>query len=249
MGFNQNLESIKSKRDLIKELSYYKSIILKKIKNGDYNSALEKVRSALVLLQEHRDSFNIEKELHEFYEVNKKVRDELLNHRMIYERRFNNLLREKLNESNLENFSKLLAMLKNDVDHNLGKYNLTDISANITKYFKFIKKMYEILSCYKVLNYYDASDKIFEFVREIKSENFPNLKMLISLTYQNLITNRLAEFSKEFDKLTLFALSKKMAINQDQLIDFINLIKEQPKSPIQDYISGTQEIIFKKSRF
>ncbi len=249
MGTNYNLESFKNKKDLVEELNYYKSLIIKKIKKGDYNSALEKVRSALVLLEEHQDSFNIKKEHLEFYELAKQVRSELLDHRTIYDRRFNNLLREKLNESNLENFSKLLAMLKNDVDQNLDKYNLGDICANINKYFRFIKKMYEILSCYKVLNYHDASDKIFEFVKEIKSENFPNLKMLILLTYQNLVKDRLFEFSKEFDKLPISTLSKKMAINQNQLMNFINLIREQPRSPIQDYKSRTQEIVFKRSRF
>ncbi|MFW9988214.1 MAG: type II toxin-antitoxin system ParD family antitoxin, partial [Candidatus Odinarchaeota archaeon] len=111
MSFNYNLENFKNKKDLIEELNYYKSIILKKIKNGDYNSALEKVRSALVLIEEHKNSFNIEKEIREFYEINKKVRDELLNHKIIYERRFNNLLKEKLSETNLEGFTKLLAML------------------------------------------------------------------------------------------------------------------------------------------
>ncbi|MFX1298613.1 MAG: type II toxin-antitoxin system ParD family antitoxin [Promethearchaeota archaeon] len=249
MGIQNNLENLKSKKDLVNELNYYKSFILKRIKNGDYNSALEKVRSALILLEEHQSIYNIKKQLLDFYELYKQVLSELSNHRMIYERRFNNLLREKLNESNLENFSKLLAMLKNEVDNNQDKYNLSDISANINKYFKFIKKMYEILSCYKILNYHDASDKIFEFVREIKSENFPNLKMLILLTYQNLICDKLDKFSKEFEKLSLSILSKKMAINQKQLINFINLIKDQPKSPIQDYISRTQEVIFRKSGF
>ncbi len=246
MDFNKNLENFKKKRELIEELNYYKSIILKKVKNGNYNSALEKVNSALVLIEEHQGSFNIEKELHDFYKLHKKVQSELSKHRLIYERRFNNMLKEKLNESNLENFSKLLAILKNEVDHNLDRYNLYDISATITKYFKFIKKMYEILSCYKVLNYHDASDRIFEFVREIKTENFPNLKMLISLIYQKLISNRLYQYSREFDKVSISTLSKNMAINQDQLIDFINLIKSNPKSPIQDYVSSTQEIIFKK---
>jgi len=249
MGINYNSEIFKNKKYLIGELNYYKSIILKKVKNGDYNSALKKVRSALILIEEHKGSFNIERELLEFYGLSKQVQLELRTHRRFYERRFNNLLKEKLTESNLENFSKLLAMLKNEVDHNLDKYNLQDISANITKYFKFIKRMYEILSCYKVLNYHEASDKIFEFVRDIKSENFPNLKMLISLTYENLIRNRLVMFSKEFDKLTLSTLSKKMAIEQEQLIDFINLIKNRPKSPIRDYISGTQEIVFKTWSF
>ena len=135
MSFNYNLECFKNKKDLIEELNYYKSIILKKIKDGDYNSALEKVRSALVLIEEHKGSFNIKKEILDFYDISKQVRDELLNHRMIYERRFNNLLKEKLNEANLEAFTKLLAMLKNDVDQNLNKYNLQDISINITKYW------------------------------------------------------------------------------------------------------------------
>jgi hypothetical protein len=249
MSFNTKVENFKNKKNLVEELNYYKSIILKKVKNGDYNSALEKVRSAVILIEEHKESFDTEKELLGFYDLSKQIQSELNNHRRIYERRFNNLCREKLNEANLENFSKLLAMLKNEVDHNIEKYHLQDISANITKYFKFIKKMYAVLSCYKVLNYHDASDKIFEFVRDIKSENFPNLKMMISLTYQNLISNRLYEFSKEFDRIPLSNLSKMMAMDQEQLSDFISLIKKRPKSPVQDYIPQTQEIVFKRSRF
>lgn len=249
MSFNSKIENFKNKKKLIEELNYYKSIILKKVKSGDYNSALEKVRSASILIQEHKEFFNTEKELLDFYNLSQQIQSELNDHRIIYERRFNNLLREKLDETNLENFSKLLAMLKNDVDHNLDRYHLKDISTKITKYFKYIKKMYEILSCYKVLNYYDASDKIFEFVRDIRYENFPNLKMLISLTYQKLVSNKLYEFSKEFDRLTLSNLSKKMAMNQEQLCDFINIIKKQPKSPVQDYLPQTQEIIFKRLRF
>ena len=249
MSFNSKIENFKNKKKLIEELNYYKSIILKKVKSGDYDSALEKVRSALILIQEHKESFNTEKELLDFYKLSQQIQSELNDHRIIYERRFNNLLREKLDETNLENFSKLLAMLKNDVDHNLDRYHLQDISTEITKYFKYIKKVYEILSCYKVLNYHDASDKIFEFVRDIRCENFPNLKILISLTYQNLVSNKLNEFSKEFDRLTLSNLSKKMAMNQEQLCDFINIIKKQPKSPVQDYLPKTQEIIFKRSRF
>ena len=249
MNFSYSLESFKNKRDLIEELNFYKSIILKKVKIGDYNSALEKVRSALVLLEEHKNIFNLKKELLDFYELNKQVHNELSKHRMIYERRFNNLLREKLNESNLENFSRLLAMLKCEVDQNFDKCNLEDISDNITRYFRYIKKLYEILSCYKVLNYHDASEKIFEFVKDIKPENFPNLKLLISLVYQNLLNYKLSEFSKEYDKVSVSTLSNRMAINQDRLVDFINLIMKQPKSPIKNYISDTREVYFKKVSF
>ncbi len=106
--------------------------------------------------------------------------------------------------------------------------------------------MYEIFSCYKVLNYHDASEKIFEFVKEVKTENFPNLKLLISSVYQNFLSYRLCEFSKESDRISITTLSKKMAINQERLIDFINLIMKQRKSPIKGYIPETQEVCFKK---
>jgi len=249
MNFNENLESFKNKRDLIEELEFYRSIILKKVKSGDYHSALEKIRSALVLIQEHQDSFHIEKELIDFYELNNQIKAELDQHRMVYQRRFNNLLREKLDESNLENFSKLLAMLKNDVDKNLENYNLGDISAKITKYFRYIKRLYKILSCYKVLNYHDASEMIFEFVKDVKTEKFPNLKLLISLVYQNLLNYRLSEYSKEFDKISISNLSEKMEINQDRLIDFITLIMKRQQSPIKSFLPSSQEIYFKKPSF
>jgi hypothetical protein len=249
MNFNSNLESYKNKRDLIEEVDFYKSIILKKVKNGDYNSALVKIRSALVLLEEHKNEFNLKKEFHDFYKLNKQINEELSTHRMIYERRFNNLLREKLNESNLENFSKLLAMLKGEVDQNLYRYDLEDIRNNIVKYFKYIKRLYEILSCYKVLNYHEASGKIFEFVNDIKVENFPNLKLLISMLYQNLLNYRLSKFSEEYDKLSISTLSNRLEIDQEKLIDFIALIMKQPKSPIMNYTTDTNEVFFRKSKF
>ena len=245
MNFNSNLQSYKQKKILIEELDFYKSIILKKINDGEINSASEKVNSAKILIEEHLDSFDLEGQLLEFDELKDKINVELSKYRMLYERRFHNLLKERLNESNLENFSKLLAMLKNDIDHNLDKYNLMDISSSINNYFRFIKKIYEIFSCYKVLNYHDASDKIFDFVRDVKSEDFPNLKVLISSIYKNLLNNRLFEFSKECDKLSLSELSRRMSINQERLLNFINLIKKQSKSPIKDYIPTTQEVIFK----
>ena len=68
---NYHLISFKKKKELIGEMDYYKSIILKKVENGDYISALEKVQSAVTLLEEYQEYFNIEKELHNFYELNR----------------------------------------------------------------------------------------------------------------------------------------------------------------------------------
>ncbi|MHA2393996.1 MAG: hypothetical protein ACXAEX_18845 [Promethearchaeota archaeon] len=246
MNFNNNLECFKNKGDLVEELNYYRSNILKEVESGDFNSALDKIGSAMVLLEEYQDYFNIEKEFHNFLELDEKIQDELLNKRRIYIRRFNNLMKEKINEANLENFSKLLAMLKNDVDKNSDIYNLEDISIKITKYFKYIKRIYEILSCYKVLNYNDACGRIFDFVKDIKSEDFPNLKFLILSVYQNLLNFKISEFSKEYDKISIATLSKKMDINSEKLVDFITLIMKQPKSSIRDYSSETQEVYLKK---
>ncbi|MHA1915334.1 MAG: hypothetical protein ACW97V_13310, partial [Promethearchaeota archaeon] len=138
-----------------------------------------------------------------------------------------------------------LAMLKNEVDSNLERLNLEEISTDIIKYFKFIKKLYEILSCYRVLNYHDASYKIFEFVKDVKCENFPNLKLLISSVYQDLLSYRISELSKEFDKISISYLSKKLAIDRDRLIEFVNIIQKKPRSPIKGYTSRTQEVFFK----
>lgn len=246
MNLKNNLESYNNKRDLVEELNYYKYIILKKVEIGDFNSALEKIQSALILLEDHQEFFDIEKEFHDFYILNNKVLDEFTYQRKIYMRRFNNLMKQKLNEDNIENFSKLLAMLKNDVDKNLEKYNLEEISDNITKYFKFLKRIYEILSCYKVLNYHDACGTIFDFVRDIKSEDFPNLKYLISSVYQNLLDNKLSEFSKQYNKISIEALSQKMDINSEKLVDFIILIMKKPRSSIKNYASKTQEVYLRR---
>ncbi|MFX1313894.1 MAG: hypothetical protein ACFFHD_14990 [Promethearchaeota archaeon] len=249
MNFNDNFESFKSKKELTEELVFYRSIILKRVESGDYRLALEKLRSALVLIQEHQDSFDIEKELKYFYDLNNQIKKELDQHRTIYQRRFNHLLREHIDESNLENFSKLLAMLKNDIDKDSKKYNLDDIRAKIIQYFRYIKRLYEILSCYKVLNYHDASEMIFEFVKDVKTEKFQNLKHLILLIYQNLLNYKLSEYSKEFNKISVSSLSEKMEINQDRLIEFINLIMKRPESPIKSFLPNSQEIYFKKPLF
>ncbi|MFX1324280.1 MAG: hypothetical protein ACFE8N_04940 [Promethearchaeota archaeon] len=247
MNFKNNLESYNYKRDLIEELDYYKKIIQKKVEIGDFNSALEKIQSALILLADYPESFDIEKEFNDFYLLNNKVLVEISNQRRIYKQRFNNLMKEKLNEDNIENFSKLLAMLKNDVDKNSEKYNLVDISVDITKYFKFLKRIYEILSCYKVLNYHDACGTIFDFVRDIKSEDFPNLKYLISSVYQNLLDFKLSEFSKQYDKISIEALAQKMDINKEKLVDFITLIMKKPRSSIKNYRSKTREVYLRRT--
>jgi len=234
----------KQKKELLKDLNIHQSFALKKIDIEDFKSALSKIDSALTLIDEFQSSFDLTTELNDFSEIRQQVLNEFNNHRDIYIRRYNNLLKETLTETNLEYFLKLLAMLKNEVDDNLNKYNLHDLQENIIMYFTLIKKIYTIISSYKVLNYNDASVQILKFVKEFKVENYPNLKDLVSSIYKNLLFMQFKFMSENFDKLSLREISEKLAIAPERLEVIIHLIMNRQKSPIKKYVKYNNEVIF-----
>ncbi|MCK4382258.1 MAG: hypothetical protein KAW66_03095 [Candidatus Lokiarchaeota archaeon] len=246
MTSNSNFARYKQKKELIKELNVYQSFVLKKIDIEDFKSALTKIDSALTLIGEFQSYFDLKPELKEFSEIRQKVLVEFNSYRNIYVRRYNNLLKEPLTETNLEDFLKLLAMLKNEVDNNLNKYNLYDIQDNIITYFTFIKKMYTIISSYKVLNYNDASGKILNFVKDYKVNSYPNLKDLVSTIYQNLLFIQFKLMSENYEKLTLREISKMLSIAPERVEDIINLIINKHKSPIKKFTKYNNELIFNK---
>jgi len=246
MTSNNNFAIYKQKKELIKELNVYQSFVLKKIDIEDFKSALTKIDSALTLIDEFQSYFDLKPELREFSEIRQKVLSEFDNHRNIYLRRYNNLLKEPLTETNLEDFLKLLAMLKNEVDDNLNKYNLYDLRDNIITYFTFIKKLYTIISSYKVLNYNDASGKIIKFVKDFKVDSYPNLKELASIIYQNLLFIQFKLMSETYDKLSLREISEMLSLSPERVEDIINLIINKQKSPIKKYTKYNNELIFNK---
>jgi len=246
MSLNDKFDGYKRKKELLEELNVYKSIILKKLDLDDFKSALVKIGSVLTLIEEHKNYFDLKNEFGEFNELQQKACLEFDNHRKIYLRRYDNLLKENLTESNLENFTKLLAMLKNEVDENLNKYNLQELCDNINMYFKYIKKLYTIMSSYRVLNYNDASEKILNCVKDLKHENFPNLKSLILNIYQNLLLKQFEQMSENFEKLTIFEISEKLSIVPERIEDIINFIQNQPKNPIKKYVMYSKEVFFKR---
>ena len=69
MSVKDKIERYRNKKELLNELSLYKSMISKKFKEESYKSALEKARSALTLLEEHREDFDLEHEFKEFNEI------------------------------------------------------------------------------------------------------------------------------------------------------------------------------------
>jgi hypothetical protein len=244
MTLDNSFAVYKQKKELLKELSLYQSFALKKIDIEDFRSALSKIDSALTLIDEFQSIFDLKPELEEFSKIRQNVLIEFDNRRNIYIRRYNNLLKETLTENNLDDFLKLLAMLKNEVDDNLNRYNLHDLQDNIITYFKFIKKLYTIISSYKVLNYNDASVKILKFVKEFKVENYPNLKDLVANIYQNLLFIQFKLMSENYDKLALEEISEKLTIAPERLSNVIKLIMSRQNSPIKKYVKYNNEVFF-----
>jgi len=244
MSSNDKIERYKYKKEIIEELNFYKSIILKKIDLDDFNSALIKIESALTLLEEYKTDFDLEKETREFTHLQQKLLVEFDEHRKIFLRRYDNLRKETLTEATLENFIKLLAMLKNEVDDNLNQYNLHDLCDEINTYFTHIKKLYTIISSYKVLNYNDASGKILSFIKESRYVNFPNLKELVTNIYQNLLFTQFESMAKNYDKLSINEISEKLSISPDKIESIIHLLINNPKSPIKKYTQYNREVIF-----
>jgi len=234
------------KKELIEELEFYKSIIVKKMDSDDFNSALIKIESTLTLIEEYQSDFDLEKETKEFTQLQQKLRVEFDEHRKIFLRRYDNLTKENLTEANLENFTKLLAMLKNEVDDNLNQYNLHDLRDDINTYFAYIKKLYTIISSYKVLNYNDASGKMLTFMKESRNVNFPNLKELVTTIYQNLLFIQFESMAKNYEKLSINEISEKLSISPDKIEDIINLLLNNPKSPIKKYTQYNRQVIFNK---
>ena len=246
MSSNHKIDRYKQKKELIEELEFYKSIILKKMDSDDFNSALIKIESTLTLIEEYQSDFDLEKETKEFTQLQQKLRVEFDEHRKIFLRRYDNLTKENLTESNLENFTKLLAMLKNEVDDNLNQYNLHDLRDDINTYFAYIKKLYTIISSYKVLNYNDASGKMLTFMKESRNVNFPNLKELVTTIYQNLLFIQFESMAKNYEKLSINEISEKLSISPDKIEDIINLLLNDPKSPIKKYTQYNRQVIFNK---
>ena len=235
----------KGKKDLIQELDLYQEMILRKIDELDLISAMKKVKSAITLIQENQSSFNLDQELSKFMKLHQKVIKEKLYYQDRILRKYENLLNEDLTEDNLNNFCKLLAMLKEQVDESSNKFELDEIQRKINDYFHCIKKMYILISSYKILEFQKASSEILKFAQEIKSGEFKNLKGLTLALYRNLITNQLHKISKSRDYVTIHELSQELNIKPKDLVTIINLINEDMNSPIRKFDSMTELIIFK----
>ena len=246
MSLQERYDKFKTKKEIIKELGLYKALIIKKSNQQDYNSALEKLKSALILINENLEDFDLEQERNELEQIRFDIKSEMMNSRRIFLRRFHGLLNERLTEENLEDFCKLLTMLKVQVDVNVDRLNLHDIQDEITTYFKYIKKLYAILSSYKILNYHNASNQILRFASELKHVHCPNITKFAYSLYNELLYSKLNEISDRHSRIKLAELSQILAIEPQTLSELITKLMKKEEFPISNYLSKTQEVVFKK---
>lgn len=235
-----------SKRELQKELAIYKEMILKKLDEQDLNSALEKACSALTLIKEHHDKFELIEDLIAFEVISNNVSAELKRRREKYVNRFNKFLKITVDETNIEKLMKLMASLKGEVDKYVDQYNINEISSAINRYFEFIKRLYMIFGSYRTINFFEASETLFRFMNDLKFEHFPNLEGLIKIIYQNLVVNKLNSLSQNREKISLSELADALTIYEEDLEKLIKDIMNIPDNPIKVYTTTTREIIFRK---
>lgn len=246
MSLQERFEKFKTKKELIAELNLYKSLIVKKYNNQDYCSALEKLKSALILINDNQEEFDLDQVRNELESLRFEIKSEIMQNRRKFLRRYHGLINENLTKDNLEGFCRLLTMLKVQVDINLERLNLQDIHDEITTYFKFIKKLYAILSSYKVLNYHTASNQILKLASELKRVQYPNLKKFTYSLYSELLYSKLNEISERYERIKLNELSQLLAMDPDNLSGIIAKLIKKHESPIKYYIPKTQEIVFEK---
>jgi hypothetical protein len=242
-----DIENPKSKKELQNELDIYEEFIEKKIENEDLNSAREKTSSALTLIEEYSEYFDLKQELKKFKGISSKLEQLLKKYRDKYKFKFQNLLKENVDENNLESLTKLLAILKEDIEENLNKYTLYDINDEINHCFECIKRLYAIISSFETSTYEYISENLMKLKKEVKNHQFDNLLPIILTIHQKIINRKLNELANKYQKLSITELSEKLKLSEEETTDFISKIMKKEKTPIRLLNYTNKEVLFNSS--
>ena len=243
--FKDSLHELKNKRDIKKKLEFHKQFILGKLEEKNLNSALDKTRSALTLIKEYKDSYNLDNKFKEFKRLNKSITEKINKYRSTYFNRFKKYTKQRLTEENLERFMKLLASLKDRIDNIADSYNLYEIQEEINRYFEFLKMTYTILTTYKVLTYELISEKIFQLLEQLDYASFSNLQEFIEKIFQKVIIRKLEEIAHKKDNIALSELSDILALKHEELLDILQEIMDSHETPIKVLNKTNDLIIFR----
>jgi hypothetical protein len=244
VSFNNKKEKHQQKKELLEELTFYRNIILKKLDTREFHSALNKARSALTLLDEHREIYPLDKEIMEFQELYDKVINFIYAFRNNCFSKYHKLISEDLDSTSLERYLRLLDTLKGEIDENVDRYDLLDLKSEIDAYSAYFKRMYAIVNSYKLMSFKDATNEIMRFASEIKDARYPNIRNLLISVYQNLFISELAKVARNVDSISTDGLSNILDVDSKDIKRLLDVVKDQPRSPIK--IINNDNIIFNK---
>ncbi|MBA7495681.1 hypothetical protein ES702_06270 [subsurface metagenome] len=243
--FRELTKEFKSKKDIEQKLDFYQNFIEQKLSENDLLSALNKCQSALTLRRENKD-FGFGTYVKRFNELNELINQKILEFRNSYEVKLLNMNYITLTSENLEEVLKKFVNIKNQILKEKSKALLEDINQRINFILDYIKKSYELLGIYDILNYNQVIETTSSLILKAKSDNLDIFRTFFEKLQSELVKKKVNEIGASSDIISLYDLSKKCLINEYELEKIIKTMIKEKDSWIRVYIKETKTVIFEE---
>ena len=243
--FKDLTKELKNKRDLEQKLNFYQNFIEQKLSENDLLSALNKCQSALTLRKENKE-LGFEIYLKKFNTLNEQIIQKILELRNSYEVKLLNMNYLTLTPENLEDVLKKYVRIKNELIKEKNRTLLNDINQRINLILDYIKKSYELLGIYNILNYNQAIETTSSLILKAKSDNLSIFQNFFGKLQIELVKKKIDEIGSCSDLISLYDLSKKCLINEYELESIIKEMVMEKDSWIRVYIKETKTVIFEE---
>jgi len=243
--FKDLTKELKNKRDLEQKLNFYQNFIEQKLSENDLLSALNKCQSALTLRKENKE-LGFEIYLKRFNSLNEQINQKILELRNSYEVKLLNMNYLTLIPENLEDVLKKYVRIKNELINEKNRTLLNDINQRINLILDYIKKSYELLGIYNILNYNQAIETTSSLILKAKSDNLSIFQNFFVKLQTELVKKKINEIGSSSDLISLYDLSKKCLINEYELESIIKEMVMEKDSWIRVYIKETKTVIFEE---
>jgi len=243
--FRELTKESKSKKDIEQKLDFYQNFIEQKLSENDLLSALNKCQSALTLRRENKD-FGFGTYVKRFNELNELINQKILEFRNSYEVKLLNMNYITLTSENLEEVLKKFVNIKNQILKEKSKALLEDINQRINFILDYIKKSYELLGIYDILNYNQVIETTSSLILKAKSDNLDIFRTFFEKLQSELVKKKVNEIGASSDIISLYDLSKKCLINEYELEKIIKTMIKEKDSWIRVYIKETKTVIFEE---
>ena len=243
--FRELTKEFKSKKDIEQKLDFYQSFIEQKLSENDLLSALNKCQSALTLRKENND-LGFGTYLKRFNELNELINQKILELRNSYEIKLLNMNYITITPENLEEVLKKYVNIKNQILKEKSKSLLEDINQKINLILEYIKKSYELLGIYDILNYSRVIETTSSLILKAKSDNLKIFSDFFEKLQSELVKKKVNEIGASSDIMSLYDLSQECLINEYELEKIVNEMIKEKDSWIRVYIKETKTIIFEE---